>query len=96
MVLILVNVIPRGKLRGITVQEANDNLAGLRGIQQPLHAGMNMLFSDEVGNNGRMAFIYDSTKVPLEGSLEWQDLHLAKRLVHVQRFCWPDRYTSSA
>jgi hypothetical protein len=47
----------------IAVQEVNDNLLGLRGIQQELPASMKVLFSDEAGNNERLAFIYDSTKV---------------------------------
>lgn len=49
----------------IAVQEVNDNLQGLRGIQQQLPARMKVLFSDEAGNNERLAFIYDSKKVSL-------------------------------
>ncbi len=49
----------------VTIQEVNDNLTGLRGIQQHLPPTMNTLFSDEAGNNERLAFIYDSTKVTL-------------------------------
>ena len=49
----------------IALQEVNDNLSGLRGIQQHLPPSMNALFSDEAGNNERLAFIYDSTKVAL-------------------------------
>lgn len=49
----------------IAVQEVNDNLLGLRGIQQALPATMKVLFSDEAGNNERLAFVYDSRKVSL-------------------------------
>jgi endonuclease/exonuclease/phosphatase family metal-dependent hydrolase len=49
----------------VAIQEVNDNLSGLRGIQQHLPTTMRTLFSDEAGNNERMAFIYDSTKVTL-------------------------------
>ena len=49
----------------VAIQEVNDNLIGLRGIQQHLPTTMRTLFSDEAGNNERMAFIYDSTKVTL-------------------------------
>jgi len=49
----------------VAIQEVNDNLAGLRGIQQHLPLAMKTLFSDEAGNNERLAFIYDATKVTL-------------------------------
>lgn len=49
----------------VAIQEVNDDLAGLRGLQQHLSPNMQTLFSDEAGNNERLAFIYDSTKVTL-------------------------------
>lgn len=49
----------------IAIQEVNDNLEGLRGIQQDLPKTMKLLFSDEAGNNERLAFVYDSRKVSL-------------------------------
>ena len=49
----------------VAIQEVNDDLSGLRGIQQHLPPAMKTLFSDEAGNNERLAFIYDSTKVTL-------------------------------
>jgi len=51
----------------IALQEVNDNLAGLRGIQAHLPATYAALFSDKAGNDERMAFLYDASKVfPLE------------------------------
>jgi endonuclease/exonuclease/phosphatase family metal-dependent hydrolase len=49
------------------LQEANDNLAGLRGIQAELPDYYRMVFSDPGGNRERFAFVYDARKVePLE------------------------------
>jgi len=51
----------------VAVQEVNDNLSGLRGILDHLPSKWSALFSDPGGNNERMAFVYDSSKVdPLE------------------------------
>jgi len=49
----------------VAMQEVNDNLAGLRGIQKHLPTSFRVLFSDIAGNKERMTFIYDSTKVTL-------------------------------
>lgn len=49
------------------IQEANDNLEGLRGIQAQLPSYYRMVFSDPGGNRERFAFIYDKRKIePLE------------------------------
>jgi len=51
----------------VALQEVNDRLAGLRGIQQFLPASYKVLFSDKAGNNERLVYLYDSAKVtPLE------------------------------
>ena len=50
----------------VALQEVNDNLAGLRGIQKFLPSGMKLLFSDKAGNSERLAFVYDSAKVTLQ------------------------------
>ena len=51
----------------IAVQEVNDNLGGLRAIQNFLPKTFRVLFSNSAGNNERMAFVYDSKKIkPLE------------------------------
>ncbi|MDA0339243.1 MAG: hypothetical protein O2910_05310 [Proteobacteria bacterium] len=47
----------------VAVQEARDDLSGLRGIMKQLLAKFQVLFSDVAGNNERLAFIYDSEKV---------------------------------
>jgi endonuclease/exonuclease/phosphatase family metal-dependent hydrolase len=49
----------------VAMQEVNDNLRGLRAIQRCLPNEFSVLFSDRAGNNERLAFIYDSTKVKL-------------------------------
>ena len=49
----------------IAVQEVNDNLAGLRALQTNLPAKYRCLFSDVGGNNERLAYIYDTSKVRL-------------------------------
>ena len=49
----------------VAVQEVSDNLAGLRGIHSELPGSYRLLFSDVSGNNERLAFIYDSSKVTL-------------------------------
>ncbi|MCK5553888.1 MAG: hypothetical protein KAJ09_12130, partial [Deltaproteobacteria bacterium] len=51
----------------VALQEVNDRLAGLRGIQQFLPGSYKVLFSDKAGNNERLVYLYDSAKVtPLE------------------------------
>ncbi len=47
----------------VALQEVNDNLAGLRGIQAHLPNSWWTLFSDKAGNDERMAFLYDGNKV---------------------------------
>lgn len=46
----------------ISIQEVNDDLEGLRELQKHL-PGYNTIFTDEGGNNERMAYLYDSSKV---------------------------------
>ena len=47
----------------IAVQEVNDNLVGLRGILAALPQKYRAVFSPAMGNDERLAFIYDSTKI---------------------------------
>jgi endonuclease/exonuclease/phosphatase family metal-dependent hydrolase len=47
----------------VALQEVNDNLVGLRGIQEHLPKRYRVLFSDPGGNNERYTFLYDSEKV---------------------------------
>lgn len=47
------------------IQEVNENLAGLRAIQQHLPGRYHVLFSDSAGNRERLVYLYDSTKVSL-------------------------------
>jgi hypothetical protein len=47
----------------VAIQESNDNLAGIRGIQAQLPDYYPLLFSDAAGNNERMTFVYDARKV---------------------------------
>jgi endonuclease/exonuclease/phosphatase family metal-dependent hydrolase len=49
----------------IAVQEVRDNFADLEDVQRLLGGGYKLLFSDVAGNDERMAFIYDSSKVKL-------------------------------
>ena len=49
----------------VAIQEANDNLAGLRAIHQHLGPPYQMLFSDKAGNKERLAYLYDSSKITL-------------------------------
>lgn len=49
----------------IALQEINDNPAGLRAIQKFLLKKYMVVFSDSAGNNERMAFIFDSSKIKL-------------------------------
>lgn len=49
----------------VAIQEVNDNLSGLRAVQQQLPAQYRLLFSDLAGNNERLAFCYDATKLTL-------------------------------
>lgn len=51
----------------IAIQEVNDNLSGLQGVRNELPNHYKALYTDEGGNNERMVFLYDSTKItPLE------------------------------
>lgn len=45
------------------IQEVNDDLRGIRAIQQHLPPAFRLLFSDYAGNKERLAFLYDSRKV---------------------------------
>ncbi len=47
----------------IAVQEVNDNLTGLRGVLAKLPKKYRTVFSDAGGNDERLAFIYDATKL---------------------------------
>jgi endonuclease/exonuclease/phosphatase family metal-dependent hydrolase len=49
----------------MAMQEVNDNLSGLRAIQQHLPPWFRALFSDYAGNKERLVFLYDSSKVTL-------------------------------
>lgn len=51
----------------IALQEVNDNLDGLVKLRKALPPAYAALFSDKAGNNERLAFLYDETKIaPLE------------------------------
>lgn len=45
------------------IQEVNDNLAGLRGVLSELPKKYRAVFSDAGGNDERLAFVYDATKL---------------------------------
>ncbi len=47
----------------VAIQETNDDLEGLRGIQAQLPGRYRALFSDSGGNNERFAFLYDAERV---------------------------------
>lgn len=47
----------------VAIQEVNDNLAGLRGVQAKLADHYRLLFSDVAGNDERLTFVYDAHKV---------------------------------
>lgn len=47
----------------IAIQEVKTNLAGLRGIMQYLPESYRAVFTDKAGNNERLAFLYDMSKV---------------------------------
>jgi endonuclease/exonuclease/phosphatase family metal-dependent hydrolase len=49
----------------VAVQEVNDDLSGLRAVQALLPPSYQVVFSDKAGNNERMCFVYDSTRVSL-------------------------------
>jgi endonuclease/exonuclease/phosphatase family metal-dependent hydrolase len=49
----------------VAVQEVNDNLRGLRGVLAKLPTRYRTLYSDAAGNDERLAFIYDATKLSL-------------------------------
>jgi endonuclease/exonuclease/phosphatase family metal-dependent hydrolase len=51
----------------VALQEANDNLSGIRAVRDQLPPSWRMQFSEAGGNRERAAFLYDSSKVePLE------------------------------
>ena len=47
------------------LQEVNDNLEGLRGLQAHLPDNYRLVFSDSGGNNERLTFVYDADKLAL-------------------------------
>lgn len=47
----------------VAIQEVNDDLEGLRGIQAALPKSWRALFSEAAGNNERSAFLFDSDRV---------------------------------
>ncbi|MDJ0947652.1 MAG: endonuclease/exonuclease/phosphatase family protein [Alphaproteobacteria bacterium] len=47
------------------LQEVGDNVTGLKSVLAKLPPSYRTLFSDRAGNNERMAFVYDSSKVTL-------------------------------
>jgi endonuclease/exonuclease/phosphatase family metal-dependent hydrolase len=47
----------------VAIQEVNDDLRGLRAVEQHLPHKYGVLFSDYGGNKERMAFLYDTNKV---------------------------------
>ncbi len=49
----------------VALQEVNDNLTGLRALQQHLPKNYAAIFSDASGNNERMCFLYDTKKIQL-------------------------------
>lgn len=49
----------------VAVQEVNDNLAGIRTIAGHLPAGRRLLFSDASGNDERLTYVYDASRVTL-------------------------------
>jgi len=49
----------------VAMQEINDNLSGLRAIQPHLPSSFRVLFSDYAGNDERLGFLYDASKVTL-------------------------------
>jgi endonuclease/exonuclease/phosphatase family metal-dependent hydrolase len=49
----------------VAMQEIHDNLSGLRAIQQHLPPSFRVLFSDPTGNDERLGFLYDASKVTL-------------------------------
>jgi endonuclease/exonuclease/phosphatase family metal-dependent hydrolase len=48
----------------VAIQEVNDDLEGLRELQKYLPA-YKVIFTDEGGNNERMAYLYDASKVSI-------------------------------
>jgi len=49
----------------VAIQETNDDLSGLRAVQQHLPAQFAVVFSDKGGNDERMAYLYNTDKVEL-------------------------------
>ena len=80
----------------VALQEVNNDLSGLRSIQQHLPPSFRLLFSDAAGNEERMAFIYDSEKVSLleevgEVAIPPSDISLIRLPGIEQRFDGFDR-----
>jgi hypothetical protein len=49
----------------VAVQEVRDDLSGLRGIERRLPGGWRALFTDRAGNQERLAYLYDESRVRL-------------------------------
>lgn len=49
----------------VAIQETNNDLNGLRGVEAELPDGYHMIFSDRAGNNERMTFVYDTGRLDL-------------------------------
>jgi hypothetical protein len=49
----------------VAVQESHDNLAGIQAIHKLMPNSFRLLFSDASGNDERLTFLYDGTKVAL-------------------------------
>jgi endonuclease/exonuclease/phosphatase family metal-dependent hydrolase len=47
----------------VAVQEVRDNFAGLDDVRRNMGGSFQLIFSDTAGNNERMAFVYDSSKL---------------------------------
>lgn len=53
----------------VTIQEVNDNLSGLRALEQRLKGTQQVLVSDAAGNDERLAFVFDPQKVEFRGKV---------------------------
>ena len=53
----------------VAIQEVNDNLAGLRALENRLPGNQQILVSDAAGNDERLAFVFDPDKVEFRGKV---------------------------
>ena len=67
----------------VAVQETNNDLSGIRGVVAALPAEYRVTFSDQAGNNERMAFIYDTNRVEVRE--ETGEIAVPPRWRHVIR-----------